>query len=170
MLDPLYSFLTRAYERALVRAPRTTVAITVLVLCAVAGAIVLDTRREARERAIRAAALQDYTARLAQLEQVQAGLRELTEFVAGQRQQLGQERQTIASLKSERDALLPLVQADRRTIDALFTAQELRNRKEQRRERWYGFGLGVLSSLGASVLWLLGTLVLKRWRQRKSGA
>ena len=170
MLGPLNSFLTRALERAFAKAPYTTVVVSVLVVGAALGMIILDSERQSQERATRAAALQDYTSRLSQLAQVEVALRDLTEFVVTQRKELVQERQAIASLKSERDALLPLVQADRHAIDALFTAQELRNQKAQREGRWYGFGLGILSSLGASFLWLLGTLVLKRRHQRRSGA
>jgi hypothetical protein len=68
-------------------------------------------------------------------------------------------------LKKEHEQLKPVVDADRKTIDALFSAQEARNQAAQNVERWIGFTLGVISSLVASFFWA----VIAHARRRRSG-
>ena len=52
-------------------------------------------------------------------------------------------------------------------VDALFAAQEERNQKAIRRERWVGFGFGVASSIVASTLVGIATFFLKRRAAKK---
>jgi len=86
----------------------------------------------------------------------------LLQFVDSQREQLKKSENALTSMKHEHDKFKPLIEADRRIIDALFAAQEARNKDAQKQERWIGFGLGVFASLIASFVWALVYGLIKR--------
>jgi hypothetical protein len=60
----------------------------------------------------------------------------------------------VTSLKNERERLEPVIVADRKAIQAVFDLQDERNRANIWRERWIGFGFGVLASVVASIIYL----------------
>lgn len=63
--------------------------------------------------------------------------------------------QVISKLQEEKQRIEPVVQADRKTIEAVFQLQDQRYASSVRRERWIGFGIGVVSSLVATILWVI---------------
>lgn len=103
-----------------------------------------------------------YSKQLESLNQVRSNLEGLLEFVDLQRAQLKQEEATLTTMKTEHETLKPLLETDKRVIDAIFAAQEMRNQQAQMTERWIGFGLGVLASLIASFVWAVATFFVRR--------
>lgn len=106
---------------------------------------------------------------LAQLSQTQANLRQTVPTPDERGQQATENQRVVAALTAERARLQLLLAADQRAIAALFEVQEQRNAKQQARERWFGFGLGVVSSLVASLLWAAAARLLGRRRSEAGG-
>jgi hypothetical protein len=102
-----------------------------------------------------------YHEQLEKLGETKRSLENLIRFLEQQKKDLSETQRGLTYLESERARLQPLVEADRKTIDALFTAQEQRNVARQRSERWFGFLMGVVSSLIASAVWFGTTKLLK---------
>ncbi|HOY79679.1 MAG TPA: hypothetical protein PLN33_17820 [Hyphomonadaceae bacterium] len=135
------------------KSPRVTVVATVLML--VSGGLGTYVAEQGARETREAKRLQNlsYAKQVQALDETRTSLQSLLEFVDSERRNLQRSQQALQSLKTEHERLQPLVESDRKTIDALFAAQEARNQSAQSTERWIGFGLGVLSSLIASVVW-----------------
>jgi hypothetical protein len=148
--------------------PRLTVTLTILTFVLMIGGIaiavsVADRKAAAERERLRRESL-SYGKQLEALNQLDRTTRELIQFVEAQRRDLAETEESIRSLRKEREGLLPIVEADRRTVEALFATQDRRARAGVWRERWVGFWIGVLSSIVASLV--LGVaLRVRRIRQ-----
>lgn len=103
-----------------------------------------------------------YTQQLDSLNNVQGSLNNLILFVEMQKGKLKESEDLVNNLKSEQEKLKPVIDADRKTVDAILELQAQRARTSVWRDRLIGFGLGVLSSILASFLIALGSYVRKR--------
>jgi len=161
-MQPVAALLVGTWITCYKQFPKLTVIATVAsILLAGSGIYIGEQRsREARERKL----LQSlgYAKQLQALDETRASLQSLLEFVDNERRQLELSEQALQSLKSEHERLKPIVESDRKTIDALFAAQEARNQAAQSTERWIGFGLGVLASLIASLVWAVIVYAVRR--------
>ena len=161
-IEPIAALLVRTWITLYKQFPKLAVIATVAsVLLAGSGIYIGEQRsREARERKL----LQSlsYAKQLQALDETRASLQSLLEFVDKERRQLELSEQALQSLKSEHKRLKPIVESDRKTIDALFAAQEARNQAAQSSERWIGFSLGVLASVIASLVWAVIVYAVRR--------
>jgi sensor c-di-GMP phosphodiesterase-like protein len=105
-----------------------------------------------------------YQQQIKSLDETRSGIEGLLKFIAAQRDQLTASQKTIETLKSEEVRLKPIVEADKKVTDAMFAAQEARNEATQRQQAILGFVLGVLSSLMATSVWVLGNNLIKRYK------
>ncbi|WP_368232708.1 hypothetical protein [Aeromonas sp. s3] len=87
------------------------------------------------------------------LTKVQKSINNLSTFVATQKEQLRQSEEAINSLKKEEEALKPMVNADRDVVDSILRLQAERAASSAWQERLIGFGLGIVGSLIASLIW-----------------
>jgi hypothetical protein len=156
--------LARQYLRLLRAYPVATSILTILVACAV-GLVIWDSEKQRRaDEQRRRESLASYTQQLEQLDRVQRGLKDLSEFVLQQRAKLQESEELISKLQEEKQRIEPLVQADRKVVEAVFQLQKQRAAALTSRERWIGFGLGVAASLLASILY---SAVLFAWQRSK---
>lgn len=160
-IKQLITLWLRAYHRARI----TTVVLTIIIVAGFSIGIYFTEKNQQVEQEAKRLQNQNYAKQIESLDQIKNNLNDLIRFVDSQREQLKQSETTLASLKTEHDKFKPLLEADRRIIDALFAAQESRNKEAQNRERWIGFGLGILASLFASFVYALVTALLKRRRE-----
>jgi len=93
-----------------------------------------------------------YAEQMESLQTVESSLKDLTKFVVNERQKLHDSQQLLDDLKHEGEVLKPVVEADRRAVESLLELQNSRAAGNLSKERWIGFGLGVLSSVLASIL------------------
>jgi len=103
----------------------------------------------------------DFKTQLDQLDHTEDSLKALLSFVQNQRETTALNEQRIQQLENEKSRLEPLVNADKETVIALFTEQELRVSANASKERWFGFGLGILASIIASFAIAIGNYFLK---------
>ena len=100
---------------------------------------------------------------LAELDEVARSVRQLGRFVESQKETIRSEQESLELLQDERESLEPIVQSEREVVEALFAAQDRR----QRGRRWFDIGIGfitgVLGSIVASII--LGSVRRVRTKQ-----
>jgi hypothetical protein len=91
--------------------------------------------------------------RIAALDRSAAELRGLSEFIADQKRMLEEHERVLQTLRAEEEELSPAIQANRQTVNAILAAEAKRQQDGVWWSRIEGFGMGVLSSMVASLLW-----------------
>ena len=158
--------LIREWTKAYKKRPKTTVCLTVVFIAlGITGSVVMEHFDQARSTTM-VRQSQDSKSQMEQLDATEKNLNSLLAFIHSQREQLEDFQRRIEALKTEKDQLEPLVKIDKNVVDALFLAQERRQSARVWRERWIGFGSGVLASLLASGAWYAIVHLLRGKRQR----
>jgi septal ring factor EnvC (AmiA/AmiB activator) len=109
----------------------------------------------------------NYTQQLQHLDNVQQSLKNLSDFVAQQRTSLEESERVISKLKDEKHRIEPLVQADRKIVEAVFQLQEQRAASSALLNYLFGFASGVISSLVATVIHPHLLRALRVWRRAR---
>jgi hypothetical protein len=162
LITEVAEFAARAWLKRFKHAPKLTAVISI-VATSVSLAIFIYAEREARTaREARLAASSDYISQVRALEETRRNLDSLVQFVETEKKRLQSSQTALDNLKNEHERIKPLLETDRKTIDALFAAQEARGQSALRTERWIGFGLGVISSLVASLVWAFAAYFVRR--------
>lgn len=156
--------LVREWQRFYAHSPRITVAITLIVLIAAGFLAYVTEQQAANHREAKRLESASYATQSQKLEDTKINLHALLQFVEDEKSRLAASEQALRSLKQEHEQLRPLVESNRKTIDAIFSAQESRNQTAQITERWIGFAMGVFSSLVASFIWAIISYVRRRGR------
>lgn len=94
-----------------------------------------------------------YERQLASLNEIEGSIDALREFVKNQKEDLKMSQVAVDKLKEEQQKLKPVVEADRKVIDALFKIQAEQQQKNIWLDRAFGFFIGIASSLVASLFW-----------------
>ncbi|MBC8753809.1 hypothetical protein H2O64_03955 [Kordia sp. YSTF-M3] len=97
----------------------------------------------------------DVVTQINNLNTVEGNLEDLLDFIKHQRTSLNATESKIQALTKEKDQLEPIVNANREVIQAIFQQQEENKKKGVFIERLIGFGLGVLGSIVASIIFNL---------------
>lgn len=147
--------------------PYLTSTLTAFLSVVVAASVTYLDKVDQEKREARRLESQSYQQQVDQLSQTETKIRQLLEFVNSQKATLRETEDMITALKSEKERLKPIVDSDRSVVEALFRAQEERTSANIWRERWIGFGFGVLASLVASFLWFTISLLVKGRRHNK---
>lgn len=152
LIDSAAELLVRKWQKLYERSPRVTGFLTLVISIVGASTIYVVEQRSAEQREAKRLQNMNYSVQAQKLEETKSNLQALLQFVEDERTTLAASEQALRSLQQEHEQLRPLVESDRKTIDALFAAQEARNQAAQSNERWIGFALGVVSSLLASFI------------------
>jgi hypothetical protein len=145
-----------------------TIVISSIVILAIAVLVHQGYKIEQEKLEIKRLQKQDYAKQIESLSRMKTSLENLINFVYEQQKHLKETEDALTIMKNEHEKLKPLVEIDKKLIDALFAAQETRNRTAQITERWIGFGLGVGASLLASLVFAVISYVVKRRRNPPS--
>ena len=159
--DTLLREGVREWMKCFEKRPKTTLILTILAFSTTAViTIAIDQSQRTTQEAKRRESL-TYTQQLQRLNDTEANLHQLIEFVNVQKTTLRESEDVIAQLKKKHEELAPVVTADQKVIEAIFNAQEQRNTTSVWRERGIGFAFGVIGSYIASFLWQI-TLNIRR--------
>jgi septal ring factor EnvC (AmiA/AmiB activator) len=161
----LSEFLASGYVNALRKRPLMTAAATLLTMALFSFTLYLESSVRANKDRQRRESLATYSQQLQQLDNVQQGLKNLSDFVGQQRTRLQEAEQLVSKLQEEKQRIEPLVQADRKVVEAVFQLQEQRTAATVDRERWIGFALGVGASLLASFIYTVAGFYFRRARR-----
>jgi uncharacterized membrane protein YeaQ/YmgE (transglycosylase-associated protein family) len=97
----------------------------------------------------------DIVTQIDNLNVVEDNLENLLDFIKHQRTSLRTTESKIEALTNEKNQLEPIVNTNREVIQAIFQQQEENQRKGVYIERLIGFGLGILGSVVASIIFNL---------------
>ena len=159
----LGGYLAKQWVQLFEKAPRLTASATVVSTFVGIGAAIFAPPPASPKKS-------GFEEQIAALDQTQASLDQLARFVGEQRELIRADRAALQRLQGEQRRLEPLVNADRRTVKALLMEQNLRAEAALGRERWIGFGFGVLGSLVASALFAGISILLRHISARRKGA
>jgi hypothetical protein len=155
----IYKIWVAAYRRhPLVTALASIVGVILIGTIVVVG----QQNRKAEEERRKDSA--DFVDQLATLDSTQNNLRQIMEFVENQKSKLKESHDIVDSLEQKKHDLTPIVQAQKEIVDAIFAVQEKRQSDSVSRERWIGFGYGVLASIVASAIWTMVVFGFKKYR------
>lgn len=90
--------------------------------------------------------------KLKQLDQVELTMKQLQSFIDNQRKELTETNEVLLQLKSKKNELQSIVNAEEATVEAIFRLQEKRAAANIWYERFVGFLIGVISSIIASII------------------
>jgi vacuolar-type H+-ATPase subunit I/STV1 len=161
MLSVVVEILAKEWVKLFRLKPYLTSVLTAFLATVLAASITYLDKVDRDKREAKRLESQSYQQQLEQLNQTEITIRQLLEFVDVQKKTLQETEDTISELKSEKQKLQPLVESDRAVVEAIFRAQEDRVSANVWRERWIGFGFGVLASLVASFVWFTIGLLIK---------
>ncbi len=91
--------------------------------------------------------------KIGRLKETEDSLKDLMQFAQDQQKQLEDSQAIVEKLKSEKKKLEPVVESDRKFVDAVLAAQANRQAVNVWMERGIGFVIGTLGSLLATFIW-----------------
>jgi len=94
----------------------------------------------------------DYQQQIKSLNETERSLKQLVTFIETQKAKLAESEAVVKSLKEEESKLRPVVEADRKLVDAILDAQHSRSRAYIWKERIISFLLGIIASIVAALL------------------
>jgi len=103
-----------------------------------------------------------YQSEIEKLDQITDNLQSLESFINQQRINLTESENILNQIKEERKDIAPLLEADKKVIDAIFLQQEKNIEAEKRESFWSG----VLASLVAALIFELGRFLYFRRRKK----
>jgi len=162
---PMVESAAKLWIHAYLKSPKVTLFISIIGLVVTAFSIYQSeiSRKEQIEQKL--SRNSEFKTQIQQLNDTERSLKTLLEFVDAQRNQVTQYEQNIQNLEKEKQKLEPLVNANKATVEALFLAQEARAKENANQERWIGFGLGILASIIASFVMVLGRYFIASKRE-----
>jgi hypothetical protein len=163
---PIAKQIAKGWIWAYLRAPILTMVSSLVTAAIVVGGIFLFELQTRKQREAKLADDLNLAAQVERLDKTEESLKQLLSFVSEQRNSIKNSEVAIKALKEEREKLTPLVETDREKVEALFRVQEERNRASVVKERWIGFGIGILASITASAV----IIVIKFLTGRKKEA
>ena len=153
-MSSLVEILAKEWVQLFKLKPILTSILTGVLASVMAVSITYLEKTDREKREAKRLESQDYQQQIEQLNATEESIRQVLAFVNSQKETLRETEDTISKLKSEKEKLQPLVESDRKVVEALFRVQEERASEGVWRERWIGFGFGILASLVASFVWL----------------
>jgi mannitol-specific phosphotransferase system IIBC component len=103
-----------------------------------------------------------YEQQIERLQQTEMNVKQLLTFVENEKKRLHESEDLLASMKAEHERLSPIVESDRKVVEAVLGAQAQQQARGVWRERWIGFALGVAASMIASFVFALITLAYRK--------
>ena len=96
---------------------------------------------------------QSYTDQFKLLDNTEKNLNDLSNFITSKKVEIEATRDLIKNLEQKRSEQEPIVEANQEVVDAIFAQQKRKIEKSIWVERAISFGLGILASLIATVVW-----------------
>jgi sensor c-di-GMP phosphodiesterase-like protein len=96
---------------------------------------------------------QSYAEQLTLLDNTEKNLNDLSDFITAKKGEIETTKILLKGLEDKKLELEPIVNANQKTVDAIFLQQKRELEEGVRAERGISFGLGILASLLASLIW-----------------
>ncbi|NWL17316.1 HNH endonuclease [Pseudoalteromonas sp. Scap03] len=159
--NPIAKQAATAWIHAYIKSPKTTSILSFIIgVLGFVFAIYFNTQAEIQREAKLSQDL-NFKSQIEQLENTESSLKQLLEFIKLQKIQVTDNQTSLETLVEEKNKLEPLVSADKKVVEALFSAQEARAIESAKAERWIGFWIGVVASIIASIVLMIFQYFLK---------
>ncbi len=135
------------------KAPQTTSIASALGILVVVLNISLAIYFSEQVRVKKLGEVQSYSEQFDLLKSTEKNLNNLTEFISNKKSEIEATRTLIKSLEEKKSELEPIVNANQEVVDAIFFQQRKEIEKTIWAERGISFGLGLLASLIATIIW-----------------
>lgn len=96
---------------------------------------------------------QSYSQQLSLLENTEQNLNDISDFITAKKSEIEATKILIQGLETKKSELEPIVNANQKIVDAIFLQQRRELENGIWVERFISFGLGILASLLASLIW-----------------
>lgn len=161
-LSPVMAIAAKAWYESYKNHPVITLVTTFIIMGAFIAGINYANEQDKAKREITRLKNLEYETQITQLKDTEKNIKKLLSFIEHQKSSLRETQDTIKTLQDQQKKLKPLVESDQAVVEAIFKAQEERQRSNVWRERWIGFAFGLIASLIASFFWFLIRLGITR--------
>ena len=151
-LFPVFGPTFQLIETANSKHPKVTLAASVLLLGGLVSVVVIAINEDNRQQEILKERNGSYTVQMDELNKVEGSLKNLLSFVNQQKESLSESQTSIERLKKEEQQLRPVVEADRKLVEAVLATRAQADSRAAWKERTIGFAIGLLSSFLASLI------------------
>lgn len=146
--QPFITLFIQSFKRK----PRLTVFITLIIAVSL-PLIGWNANKQDQRRQEQLRRYASYDVQLAELDKLQDSLKNLQDFVRTQKRALEDSQKTLDELRQQEQQLRPVVEADRKLVEAVLAFQRAEQRREMWKDRTIGFVLGFIASILASILY-----------------
>lgn len=147
--EAFVDFWVKSYKKS----PQPTSIISALGVLVVSIGLVVTIYTSEQARSQKLEKTQSYTEQFDLLRTTEKNLNDLAEFISSKKGEIEATKSLIQDLETKKSELEPIVNANQEVVDAIF----LQQRKDIERtiwvERGISFGLGILASLIATIIW-----------------
>ncbi len=164
--NPIVKQVAETWIHSFIKSPRMTSLISTIITFILTITVYYITIIKAEKRQQELSKNLNFATQIEQLDMTEKNLKQLLNFISTQKNNMIITEQSINSLKKEQKSLKPLVAADKRTVEALFKAQEIRAEENANKEHWIGFAFGVGGSLLASIIWYIFQYFIRIAREK----
>jgi predicted PurR-regulated permease PerM len=149
---PLFGPLYQLINTSLGKRPKTTIIALLLFIGGVTSVYVIMIRENIHEQELLKQRNASYNGQMDELNKVEGSLKNLLSFVNQQKESLSESQTAIHRLKKEEQQLRPVVEADRKLVEAVLASRAQADSRAAWKERAMGFAIGLLSSFLASLI------------------
>ncbi|WNL37735.1 hypothetical protein RN346_10470 [Halomonas sp. PAMB 3232] len=158
--EAFVDFWVKSYKKS----PQPTSIISALgvLVASISLAVTIYTSEQARSQKLEKT--QSYTEQFELLRTTEENLNDLAEFISSKIGEIEATKSLIQDLEAKKSELEPIVNANQQVVDAIFLQQRRDIERTIWVERGISFGLGILASLIATIIWHF----VSRFKREKS--
>ncbi|WP_162941084.1 hypothetical protein [Photobacterium salinisoli] len=164
--EAFVEFWVKSYKRS----PQPTAIISFISVLLASASLGLAIYSSEKARTEKLNKPESYTQQFDLLKNTEKNLNDLSEFISSKKGEIEATKSLIQELEVKRSELEPIVNANQEVVDAIFSQQRRDFEKTIWTERGISFGLGILASLIASIIWHFVGRFKKSNKQRQADA
>lgn len=147
--EAFVNFWIRSYRKS----PKPTILISIISVIIAGTSLGITIYVSEKQRMERLEKSQSYSEQFELLKNTEKNLNDLSLFISNKKSEIEATESLILKLEKRKSELEPIVNANQDVVDAIFLQQRKELEKSIWIERGISFGLGILASLIATVIW-----------------
>lgn len=147
--EAFVDFWVKSYKKS----PQPTSIISALGVLVASISLVVTIYTSEQARSQKLEKTQSYTKQFELLRTTEKNLNDLAEFISSKKGEIEATKSLIQDLETKKSELEPIVNANQQVVDAIFLQQRRDIERTIWVERGISFGLGILASLIATIIW-----------------
>jgi hypothetical protein len=147
--EAFVNFWIKSYKKS----PQPTAIISILAVLITAFSLGMSIYSSEKKRMQGLEKTQSYSEQFELLKSTEQNLNNLSTFISSKKSEIEATKNLILELEKKKSELEPIVNANEKVVDAIFLQQRKEIEKSIWTERLISFGLGLLASLIATIIW-----------------